>query len=153
MKDFLAEKRGDYYVSMSLLTCNGKLSVVGYDGKEVITEMMFNIVNERANCILDKPQVAKPQQGKTKGSEKPWISFPTEKEATNFLHFITRNKTFRAIYIIQKHDQNAANNMLGFLPWLDWSEEWTDDRTYKHFGFTDKEIACIENITKLVNLA
>ena len=142
---------GDYYVNLSSITGNGKLTHVGYDGIERTFYNMWNFLNSTSNSVTTSPQYSRPQGKKEIGNEKHWVSFKTEQEANNFLAYITKNKLIKALTAIYKIDQHCGG-VLDVLPMLDFNIEWTDELTYKHFNFTEEEIEVIENIVEMINV-
>ena len=69
--------------------------------------------------------------------------FNTEKEASNFLSYL---KTYfvRFLLSIYKNNQNLHRGELSIIPWLDFTQEWTDEKLYKEFNLTEEEIKFIE---------
>ena len=45
---------------------------------------------------------------------------------------------------IYKINSETANGELEAVPWLDFTQEWTDEKLYKHFNLTQDEINFIE---------
>jgi hypothetical protein len=71
-----------------------------------------------------------------------WFEFETREEAENFLRYI-KTDFARMCLALVKRDQNLK---LGTLPWIDFTQEWTDKKLYKHFGITKKEQEFIKEI-------
>jgi len=74
-----------------------------------------------------------------------WWEFETEIEAKNF---ITYCKTYFARFCISiyKFAQSLDNGELRAVPWMDFTQEWTDKKLYAHFNITEKEQAFIKEI-------
>ena len=69
--------------------------------------------------------------------------FDTEKEAINFRNFMTcklprfmMRTTYSSVHI-------SKTNFI-FVPMMDFTQEWTDQKLYEYFGFSDNEIRIIE---------
>jgi hypothetical protein len=71
-----------------------------------------------------------------------WFEFETREEAENFLKYL-KTDFARMCLALVKRDQNLK---LGTLPWMDFTQEWTDKKLYKHFGITKKEQDFIKEI-------
>lgn len=55
---------------------------------------------------------------------------------TKFVRFLIKATTY---------SKNLSNNNFVFVPYLDFSKDWTDDKLYKMFGLTKNEIKYIED--------
>ncbi len=76
------------------------------------------------------------------------IYFDLKDDAINFLKF-TKTNFCRFCLSIYKSNKNIHRGELDCIPWLDFSQEWTDEKLYKHFNITKEEINFIEkNIPK-----
>jgi hypothetical protein len=76
------------------------------------------------------------------------FGFNTEDEANNFLIYIKTNFA-RFCLSIYKITQNQYSNIFEYVPWLDFTQEFTDEKLYKYFDLTEEEIKFIEkNIPK-----
>ena len=67
------------------------------------------------------------------------FGFATENEANNFLKYL---KTYFARFClaIYKCNSQLDRNELASVPWLDFTQEWTDDRLFKKFNLSKEEI-------------
>jgi len=90
----------------------------------------------------------KVSQEKRKQREKTQASFKNEIEANNFLDYI--KTTFcRFCLSILKNNQNTYCGEMEMIPWLDFTQEWTDDKLFRYFDLTIEEIEFInKNIVK-----
>jgi hypothetical protein len=79
----------------------------------------------------------------TSNPEKQFVSFINEKEADNFISYI-KTKFVRFCLSILKNNKNVHRGEMAFIPWLDFTQEWTDEKLYKHFSITEEEIKFIE---------
>jgi hypothetical protein len=151
-KPHMYVERGNYYLNLSLLAGNGKTHTRYLDGQERTVSNMWTLVNRFTMCVLSEPARAKPHKKRKEGNIKPWASFPTEHEAQNALDFIARTKFMRAWLAIIKIDQHAADRLMDDIPWLDWSEPWPDERINDYFGFTDEEVAWIDQVVEEISV-
>jgi hypothetical protein len=71
-----------------------------------------------------------------------WFEFETEIEANNFLSYIKTDFARMCLSLI-KRDQNMK---FGTIPWMDFTQEWTDEKLYAHFNITEEEQAYIKEI-------
>lgn len=74
-------------------------------------------------------------------------SFETEEEASNFVYYL---KTKTARFMIKIASSNAAitRENFRFIPYLNYNEEWDDEKLYKRYNFTENEIVFIESKIK-----
>jgi site-specific DNA-methyltransferase (adenine-specific) len=74
-----------------------------------------------------------------------WFEFKTEMEALNFIKY---SKTYfsRGCLSLVKTNKNIAQNELSFIPSMDFTQEWTDEKLYAHFNITEEEQAFIKEI-------
>jgi 16S rRNA G966 N2-methylase RsmD len=106
----------------------------------------------RELVITDAPQIARPMFGKLVGNEKPWISFNTLEEAQNCHSFLTKSALFRSYFSVLKINQHAADSLLPEIPWLDWTQEWTDEKLFEHFELTQEEIQEVYRIIEIITV-
>ena len=74
-----------------------------------------------------------------------WFKFQTEEEGKNFISFL-KTDFARFSLAMYKFAQSLNNGELRFVPTLDFTQEWTDEKLYKHFEITKKEQAFIKEI-------
>ena len=68
-------------------------------------------------------------------------------ECENLISYIT-TRTFRFLVMLKKPTQHALKGVYSYVPVLDFSKSWSDEKLYKRYNFTDKEIAFIESMIK-----
>ena len=78
-------------------------------------------------------------------------TFDTEKEARNFEKYMTL-KTPRFLMHETYSSMNISKSNFRFVPFLDFKEEWTDEKLYIMFGFTKEEIEFIEGMIRPMSL-
>jgi hypothetical protein len=74
-----------------------------------------------------------------------FFEFETEIEAQNFLSYLTTDFV-RACLATTKFAQSLYAGELSNIPWMDFSQEWTDEKLYAHFNITKEEQAFIKEI-------
>lgn len=74
-----------------------------------------------------------------------YFPFNTEIEALHFLKYI---KTYFARFClsIAKHSRNLTGVSISHTPWMDFSQEWDDEKLFAHFGLTDDEVKFIYDL-------
>ena len=73
--------------------------------------------------------------------------FDTLNEAQNCLKY-TQTRFFHLMVSFIKSTQNTMQKAYEAVPMQDFTEEWTDEKLYKKYGFSDEEIAYIEAAIK-----
>jgi hypothetical protein len=83
--------------------------------------------------------------GRSNGRDKRGIAVNTRDEAINLIKTMM-TKTFRFALSLSKIGSNLwGGNMLDTVPYLDFSNEWTDEMLFDYFEFTEEEIEFINN--------
>jgi len=80
---------------------------------------------------------------KRDGNPTPTFEFNTEQERNNFISYL---KTDFARFCLApfKDGQNlSVGNAMGLIPWLDFTQEWNDEKLYKHFNIDETTQAYI----------
>lgn len=79
-------------------------------------------------------------------SPEKWMyfEFETKEEAENCLYYF---KTFFARFCLSIFKTNSDLHRGAFMsvPWMDFTKKWTDEKLFKHFNLSEKEIAYIKN--------
>ena len=115
-----------------------------YDNIERKIYQVFTIINgDLSRNLYTQPQIAKT------GNERTWISFDNEIESKNAQNFLTKSVLFRVYLSIIKIDQHAADTLLSWIPWLDWTQEWTDEKLFDFFNLSKEEI---KEVYKIINI-
>jgi superfamily II DNA or RNA helicase len=78
---------------------------------------------------------------------KYWFSFRTKEEAENALKFL-RSPIGRFIVSLRKIDQNVGTYHWSIIPWLNWDQEWDNEKFCDFFNLTKREIQFIEESMK-----
>jgi hypothetical protein len=82
----------------------------------------------------------------TKENEIPyhWIEFDSLEESKNFIIYLKQFFTRFSLSILKFN--NALNSSMHFVPWMDFSQEWTDEKLYTHFNITEEEQRFIRSV-------
>ena len=78
--------------------------------------------------------------------------FDSGAHAKNALMYLT-TRFARFLVLLKKNTQNAAKGVYSFVPMQDFSEVWTDEKLYKKYKLTKKEIDFIESMVRPMELA
>lgn len=73
--------------------------------------------------------------------------FDTKEKAQNFEKYV-RTRFFRFLISLKKNTQHLSKDRFSFVPDLDMSQEWTDEKLFKRYGITEKEQEFIKSIVK-----
>lgn len=134
-----------YFVNICRLLGSGKTINVFYDGVERKIPNQYSFIN---NAIV--PYSTKITHNK-QGNPNMYVKCMTEAEAINANDFLRRNTLLRCIAIVFKIDQHAADTHAARIPWLDWTIQWDDEQTQKHFGFTDEDMKNMYRMLDIVS--
>jgi len=117
-----------------LVPNNGELDVNPKDGYKVITDT----------------RIIGPGQINTETYLDIGV-FDTQQEAVNFDKYL-KSKLPRFLLRQAISSLNVTRECFRFVPYLDFKEEWTDQKLYKKYGLTEEEIAFIESMIKPMDL-
>jgi hypothetical protein len=73
-----------------------------------------------------------------------WFEFSTRLEADNFLKYI-KTDFARFCLSLMKTDKHV-NSKMWIVPFMDFSQEWTDEKLYAHFQISEEEQSFIKEI-------
>ena len=123
---------GDWYINVSQIrgdVKNRDKKGLGID-TTMVADSFYTIVTKDIKPINEK-------------NKHMIFSFISEKKADNFLNYIKTNFV-RFCLSIYKSNSQLDRGELAIIPWLDFSQEWTDEKLYKHFDISEEEIKFIE---------
>ena len=96
--------------------------------------------------VLSRMEILKPNQICT---QSYLILCPTNTEIeSQNLHAYLRTKFVRFLILQTLVGMNISISNFKFVPWLNYKEEWTDEKLYAKYGLTDDEIAFIESMIR-----
>jgi hypothetical protein len=83
--------------------------------------------------------------GRSNGRDKRGIAVNSRQEAINLINTM-KTKTFRFTLSLSKIGSNLwGGNMLDTVPYIDFTQEWSDDMLFEYFDFNIDEINFINN--------
>jgi hypothetical protein len=134
-----------------------------YNGTKTINDKKYEVgfspirghvsINDDSKMVMDDfyTFIQKKDESKHIGEKTDYklkFGFDTLAEAENFLNYLKSNFA-RFSVSIYKTSQTFHGGELEVVPWLDFTQEWTDEKLYKYFDLTEEEIKFIEkNIPK-----
>lgn len=126
----------DYYKILigRLVPSNGELDVDPKEGYRVITDT----------------RIIEPGQINTETYLDIGV-FKTKKEAENFDRFL-KSKLPRFLLRQAISSLNVTRECFRFVPYLDFTEEWTDEKLYAKYGLSDEEISLVESTIRAFDL-
>ncbi|MEE1112261.1 MAG: Eco57I restriction-modification methylase domain-containing protein [Bacteroidales bacterium] len=96
--------------------------------------------------VLSRMEILTPNQICT---QSYLIICPTHSEVeSKNLYIYLRTKFVRFLILQTLVGMNISINNFRFVPWLDYSKSWTDEKLYKKYGLNEEEIAFIESMIK-----
>lgn len=140
-----------YYVTLARLVGNGNTDLFFLDGVRRKIQSMYSVGDSSTLIVNRVITYAKAQGKKSVGNVRPWFALDTAIKAQNASDFIMKTKFFRAYTAIMKHDQHA-DIMYKVIPWLDWTQQWTDTKLNQHFNLSSDEITTIDKIVDAITI-
>jgi len=113
-----------------------------WSGDRTKLEIDSQIMQPNFFCIVRK--ATKVDEEKNINYNIRWY-FKTSQEANNFISYC---KTYfsRMCIALTKINHNLGSYELSRVPWLDFTQEWTDEKLYAHFNITEEEQAFIKEV-------
>jgi site-specific DNA-methyltransferase (adenine-specific) len=71
-------------------------------------------------------------------------AYTTEQQALNLLAYM-KTRLFRFLMSLFMYSHSITRDTFAFIPILDMTQLWTDNKLYKRYGITQEEIAFIES--------
>jgi hypothetical protein len=120
---------GEYFVNVAKLRGN-----TTNDGSKWLNDNFYTFFQKSTEVTKIKNQL--------------YYGFKTEFEASNFLNYL-KSDLARFSLALNKTSMMQQGSELYSVPWLDFSQEWTNEKLYEHFKLTQEEINFIKtNIPK-----
>ena len=73
--------------------------------------------------------------------------FHSPEKCENVMSYI-RTRFFRFLVLLKKNTQHATSKVYSFVPDQNFDETWSDDKLYKKYGLTYKEVEFIESMIR-----
>ncbi len=77
--------------------------------------------------------------------------YPSERQSRNVMSYISC-RFFRFLVLLNKLTQHATSKVYSLVPTQNFAESWTDEKLYKKYKLTTKEIAFIESMVRPMEL-
>jgi hypothetical protein len=74
-----------------------------------------------------------------------WFEFDSIIQAPNFLNYL-KTDFFRICLSLSKTNQHLSRGEFRMIPWLDFTQDWTDEKLYAHFGINQEEQSFIKEV-------
>lgn len=103
------------------------------------------------HSILGKPFIGEPGSVCTE-TYNAIGPFETEIEANNALKYLS-TKLFRFLVLLHKPTQHANQSVYKFVPRLDLTVAWSDEKLFEHFGITETEAHYIDSLIRPMELS
>lgn len=142
----LYQNGGIGYINRSLITKNPEL----IEKYKVLIPRAGSGSDTFPHSILGKPFVAEPGSACT----ETYIvldSFDTINESRNLCTYVS-TRFFRFLVLLIKSTQDATARVYAFVPVQDFKQPWTDEKLYKKYKLTKKDIAFIESMIRPMDL-
>ena len=120
------------------------------DKHKVLISKAYNAGDNYPHQILNAPFYAEPGSCCTE-TYMVAGTYDSEIEARNLIAYI-RTKFFRFLVLLKKNTQDATKAVYAFVPILDMTKTWTDEKLYKKYGLTKDEMAFIESMIRPMEL-
>lgn len=141
-----------YYLNKAIHKCD-----YGWISKDQVPKNHYTIeknkvlipaANGSMDWVLGKPFVAEAHSVCSQtylviGYNKNY----TKEQCANIVSYI-KTRFFRYLVSIKKKTQNGPRMVYQFVPMQDFNESWTDEKLYKKYNLTRKEIDFIETMIK-----
>jgi len=117
---------GEYYINIAQIrgnvNKNSDVNMIQHDFYTIITR--DNVVSREINNHM-------------------FFKFTNDLESSNFINYL-KTDFVRFCLSINKNNSQLECGELSMIPWLDFTQEWTDEKLYKEFNLTKEEIKFIE---------
>jgi hypothetical protein len=138
--DFLVRKaKGENVVVNLQILDNSVLLNLKHDNYKVCFEKIYGGYSNNTFSNLD---ILNPNQITTEGIS--FFDFNSLSEAENMKNYL--NTKF-SIFLrrIKQYDRSFTSMVFSYIPYLDFSNSWSDDRLMEYFNFSEKEIQIIKS--------
>jgi site-specific DNA-methyltransferase (adenine-specific) len=126
-------KDGVFQINRSQLTVN----VQWLDKYKVTVAKAYGERGSYPYLITSKPKILPPNMVCTETYQVCGV-YETLEEAENFANYI-RTRFFRFLVGLLKNTQDLSKSKFQFVPILDMTEQWNDEKLFKKFGITKDE--------------
>lgn len=131
---------GNYYINFPYIKGNIKCGI------NKLYSQTFPILISRKIPVdeIIKTKIKYKQISNGSRSECKYVAFNNYEEAYNFIKFLKTRWAMFALSIY-KINQHLRRKEMSSIPWLDWSQEWTEEKFEEYIGATEDEINFVMN--------
>jgi site-specific DNA-methyltransferase (adenine-specific) len=103
------------------------------DGSKILKDDFYTMLmqDSEGNKGIRQPNLHKP------GGATPTFRFTTEKERDNFINYLKTNFARMALSLY-KNGQHLENGEMSLIPYLDFTQEWNDEKLFKKFNVSQE---------------
>lgn len=101
------------------------------------------------HSIISAPIISEPKSVCTNGLLVV-KTVKSKKEAQNLVDYM-HTSFFRFMMLLAKNGHNLTNNVYRYVPVIDLSKKWTDNKLFKRYGITQTEQVFIKSVIKDIN--
>ena len=130
------------YVERDKITIN----IEWIDKYKVLVSRAYGNTKNYPIQVLGKPIIADPNSCCTE-TYLVIDTFDDKSRAENLAKYI-KTRFFRFLVSLKKNTQDTNKDKFSFVPDLDMSQEWTDEKLYQRYDITEEEQAFIASIVK-----
>ena len=103
-----------------------------HTNNKIVKDNFYTILTTVEGCKgIREPRLNKP------GGKTPTFGFNSDRERDNFLNYLNTDFA-RFCLSIFKINQHLENGEMELIPWLDFTEEWTDEKLFAKFDIDQK---------------
>jgi hypothetical protein len=155
--DYFQKNKSEDSAAKGIIRCISRNKSINYI-KEINIPTKHEYINKYKVCIPGAYGGKKGQRRKTLPSTSIFLvqpgeivtetymvidTFEDKKTADNFVKFL--GTTFSRYFLgLRKITQHIPRERWAWVPYLNMSEEWSDEKIYKFFNFSEKEIKHIK---------
>jgi len=113
--------------------------------RKVINYSMNMTMWQNDFWILANKSYVNVNENPSKATPYLFWNFETEQEAQNFLDYL-KTDFARFCLALMKIDQHRDKWTISLIPWMDFTQEWTDEKLYAHFNISEEEQEFIKRV-------
>jgi hypothetical protein len=126
----------DFFVEFAQIKGNTKKGNSGCGINDNLYEYDFFVAISKNMLFVKKDLAPK---------YKMAFRFKSKNEANNFITYM-KSDFFRMCLALSKTNQHLDRRELKMVPWMDFAQEWTDEKLFAHFSITEGEQAFIKEV-------
>jgi len=117
-----------YYCQLAAIVGNWDKS-----NEKMVKDDFYTMVmkNSEGNKGIRQERLDKP------GNPTPTFPFDESRDRDNFINYLKTDFS-RFCFSLLKNGCDCSLGEMSLVPWLDFSQEWDDEKLFKHFGVDEK---------------